>query len=81
MVDLAGDGRHEANVDRPTDEVLKRGAHLLAELVLQPFARECVRYTDEEDIVLFGDHLGVLEPGVVGGSRQSDLELTKCGGP
>ena len=61
--------------------VLKRGAHLRSKFALEPLARERVRNTDEENVVLFGEDLRVLEPGVVLRTRKSDLQLTKGGRP
>ena len=72
---------HEPDVDRPTHQMLERRADLRPKLVLEPLTRERVRHTDEEDVIFFGDHLGVLEPGVVRGARKPDLQLTERGRP
>src|SRR5438309_9049364 len=61
--------------------MLERGAHLGPKFALQPLAGKCVGYADEKDVVLFGDDLRVLEPGVVLRARKSDLELTEGGRP
>jgi hypothetical protein len=74
-------GGHKTHVDGAAEKVLKRGTDLWSEFALEPLARECVRHTDEENVVLFGEDLRVLEPGVVLRARKSDLELAKGGRP
>ena len=72
---------HEPDVDGAAEEMLERGAHLGPKFALQPLAGKCVGYADEKDVVLFGDDLRVLEPGVVLSARKSDLQLTEGGRP
>ena len=74
-------GRNEADVDGASEKVLQRGTHLRSELALQPLARERVGYPNEEDVVLFGEDLCVLEPGVVLRARKPDLQLAEGGRP
>jgi hypothetical protein len=61
--------------------MLQSGANLGPELALEPLSRECIRYADEEDIVLFGEDLRVLEPGVVLRAREANLQLTEGSRP
>ena len=72
---------HEPHVDGSAEKVLKCGTYLRSEFALEPLARERIRHTDEENIVLFGEDLRVLEPSVVLRARKTDLQLTKGGRP
>ena len=74
-------GRHETYVDGLPQKMLERRPYLRTELALEPLTRECVRYSDEEDVVLLGDDLRLLEPGVVLRTRESHLQLAESGGP
>src|SRR5437870_7285036 len=74
-------GRDETYVDRPPQKMLERRPYLRTELALEPLTRESVRYSDEEDIVLLGDDLCLLEPGVVLRARESYLQLAEGGRP
>src|SRR5438046_1060122 len=49
-----GRGRHETYVDGLPQKMLERRPYLRTELALEPLTRECVRYCDEEAVVLLG---------------------------
>ena len=72
---------HEPDIDGAADEVLKGRPDLRAVLALEPLAREGVRHTDQEDIVLLGDDRGLFEPRFVVALRETELDLAKGGRP